>query len=225
MANTGLESLVERAARPYRSSGRYAWHFARGKLRHYPLFRHLAKEILPLERGTVLDLGCGRGLLFAWLAAAGEAPLHAGVELHGIELRADLVDVARRALGARARIDRADIRDVEIPKAAVIVLADVLQYLSAAEQDRVLERSARALEAGGVLLLREADAEAGLRFHITEWTERVVGAARGTLWQKLHYRGAREWRDALARLGLAVTAAPSYEGTPFANVLYAARKG
>src|SRR5687768_16980911 len=115
------ESLVERAARPYRSSGRYAWHFARGKLRHDPLFRHLAKEILPLERGTVLDLGCGRGLLFAWLTAAGEAPLHASVELHGIELRADLVDIARRALGARARIDRADIRDVEIPKASVIV--------------------------------------------------------------------------------------------------------
>jgi SAM-dependent methyltransferase len=224
MADTNFESLVDRAARPYRSSGRYAWHFARGKLRHDPLFRHLAQEMLPLESGKVLDLGCGRGLLFAWLWAAGEASLHVGVELHGVELRADLVDVARRALGARARIDCGDIRDVEIPNASVIVLADVLQYLSTVDQDRVLEKCARALQPDGVLLLREADAQAGLRFHVTEWTERLVAAGRGTLWRKLQYRGAREWHDALSQLGLAVTAAPSYEGTPFANVLYAARK-
>ena len=33
--------LLDRASAPYRGAGRFAWHFARGKLGHDPVFRHL----------------------------------------------------------------------------------------------------------------------------------------------------------------------------------------
>ena len=220
-----FDALVERAAKRYRPSGRYAWHFARGKLRHDPLFRWLACERLPIARGRVLDLGCGQGVLFAWLLAADPAlEADEGVELRGVELRADRARTAQRALGGRASIERGDIRDTRFPDASLIVIADVLLYLGAHEQSDVLARAAAALAPGGTLLLREGDPGAGVRFAVTRWSEQLACALRGAPRQKLQYRRPEEWRAALEALGLIVTVQPMSAGTPFANVLYEARK-
>ena len=219
-----FELVVEKATRPYRSSGRYAWYFARGKLRHDPLFRSITRRVLPRQEGKILDLGCGQGLLFAWLAAAGERPARGADGWHGMELSPGRVKIARRALDGLARIDCCDIRTSDFPSASVIAVFDVLQYMSAEDQYRVLEKSARALEPGGTLLLREADAGAGLRFRVTQWAERIVGAARGELRQNLHHRAVREWSAVLDQLGITVTTQPMSEGTPFANILYVGRK-
>ena len=224
MTDAEFRALAERAAERYRSSGKYAWHFARGKLRGDPFFRYAVGQIPLLEPRSVLDLGCGQGLLFACLAEAPERPKANTIVFHGIELQGRRVDIARRALGDIAVIGCGDIRTAEFPRSDLIVVVDVLLYLTAAEQDRVLERCVRALEPGGTLLLREADASAGLRFRITEWAERALCAARGEPGQKLHYRGKREWCTALGGLGLAVTMQPMSEGTPFSNVLYVATK-
>jgi SAM-dependent methyltransferase len=219
-----FEALVERAAERYRAAGRYSWHFARGKLRGDPLFRAVSKYILPLTAGRVLDLGCGRGLLFSWLAASCEGAIEKRLELHGVELHRAHAEIGQRALAGIATIECADIREAVFPASAVIVIGDVLLYLSESGQEQVLQRVARALDPGGVLLMREADAGGGFRFHVTEWAERLVGAMSGRPFQKLHYRRVDEWRAALARLGFIVTAEPMSQGTPFRNVLYVARK-
>ena len=41
------QTLRDMASAPYRSAGRFAWHFARGKLGMDPVFRHL------LSRGLI----------------------------------------------------------------------------------------------------------------------------------------------------------------------------
>ena len=224
MVDTAFDSLVERATERYRASGRFAWHFARGKLGGDPLFRSVTRYILPLAGGRVLDLGCGRGLLFAWLAASHEGAIESKLALHGIELHRGHAETAQRALAGIATIECGDIRHANLPTATVIVIGDVLLYLSADEQQRVLERVVRALAPGGVLLMREANAAGGMRFHITEWAERLVGAFHGRPFQKLHYRPVEDWAAMLEQLGLSVTAEPMSQGTPFCNVLYVARK-
>ncbi|MES2564256.1 MAG: class I SAM-dependent methyltransferase [Pseudomonadota bacterium] len=224
MTNHEFERVIEEAARQYRSSGRYAWQFARGKLRFDPLFRGLLHELHAIERGTILDLGCGQGLLFACLAAARGSSIGRAVNLHGIELRAAASSVARRALADGAHIECSDVRHAHFPHASCIVIADVLFYMSRREQEDVLRKAVDALAAGGTLLLREADAEGGWRFRLTEWAERLTYAARGRLWQPLTYRSCDEWVTALAELGLTVTMRRLSEGTPFSNMLYVGRK-
>lgn len=231
-----ITPLFKAATRPYIRAGRYAWHFARGKLRHDPVFFSLLRRGVLPDRGRLLDLGCGQGVLLSLLEAAKERyragawprnwpapPL--SLDLLGIELREDRVRAAQEALGAGVPVMLGDLREVALPPASVIVILDVLLYLGEDEQLRLLDRVEAALEPGGLLLLREADASAGWAFQVTKWSERIAGALRSPFGRPLCYRSALQWIAELASRGLAVDAEPMSQGTPFANVLFVARKG
>jgi SAM-dependent methyltransferase len=212
--------LVEAASAPYRAAGRFAWHFARGKLRADPVFRTLLQARLIPENAQLLDLGCGQGLLAALLAAAGAPRIAA---YRGFELMASDVARAHRALGADCGVRQGDIRGVEFGAADAIVILDVLHYLRPEEQDAVLRRVRAALAADGVLLLRVGNAAAGLPFRLSNWVDWTVALARGHGAARFHCRSVAQWRSALEALGFTVQAEPMSRGTPFANVLLAAR--
>ena len=230
-----LSLLFDSATRPFLASGRFNWYSARWKLRLDPVFFALLRHGTLPDSGRLLDLGCGRGILLSLLVAArtefqhdrwprGWPPPPLNLELQGLDVRQDRVQVARRALGEGVRVDAGDVRHLDFPPCSAIVLLDVLFYLGGDEQSRVLERAARALKPGGLLLLREPDADSGFRFRVTQWSERLLEAGRGHLRNRLHYRGARSWCSLFERLGFAVESEPMSAGTPFANVLFVARK-
>jgi SAM-dependent methyltransferase len=212
--------LVEAASAPYRAAGRFAWHFARGKLGGDPVFRYLLQARLIPENAHLLDLGCGQGLLAALLAAAGAPRIAA---YRGLELMARDVARAHCALGGNCGVQQGDIRGAEFGAADAVVILDVLHYLSLEEQDAVLRRARAALSPGGVLLLRVGDAAAGLRFRLSNWVDWTVALARGHGATRFHCRSVAQWRSALAALGFTVRAEPMSRGTPFANVLLSAR--
>ncbi|MCW5626295.1 MAG: methyltransferase type 11, partial [Burkholderiales bacterium] len=63
-------ALIAATALSYRNAGRFAWHFARGKLAADPVFGAVfARDLIPSDV-RLLDLGCGQGLLMAWLLTA-----------------------------------------------------------------------------------------------------------------------------------------------------------
>jgi SAM-dependent methyltransferase len=211
--------LVEAASAPYRAAGRFAWHFARGKLGGDPAFRHLLEARLIPAGARVLDLGSGQGLLGALLAAAGEPGI---ASYRGIELMARDVARAHRARGAASGVEHGDIRKADFGAADAVVILDVLHYMEPADQDDVLRRVRRALAGGGVLLLRVGDAAAGLPFRLSNWVDWTVALVRGHGATRFHCRSVAQWRSALEALDFQVRAVPMSRGTPFANVLLCA---
>jgi SAM-dependent methyltransferase len=237
-------AVHEAACAPYRVAGRFAWHWARGKLGRDPVFRGL------LERGDlpcdarVVDIGCGQGLLAsllaacaaagrrgAWPAAWPAAP--SARDYLGVELMAEEVmrgEQALQRLEPRPRFVCQDMRRAALPSCDVVVILDVLHYVDHADQEALLERVVQALRAGrgtgrgaGRLLLRVGDAASRRGFAVSQWVDRIVTMARGHRVAPTWGRPLAEWTALLRRLGFAqVQAVPMSAGTPFANVLLVA---
>jgi cyclopropane fatty-acyl-phospholipid synthase-like methyltransferase len=223
-------ALIDRATEPYRGAGAFAYNFARGKLRGDPVFRALLERGLLLGRGHILDLGCGQGLLAAWLKAAlfcyesgswpqGWPPAPKPRSTRGIELMIRDVERARIALGPECEISQGDIRSVEFGATDAVVILDVLHYIRREEQRQVLKRVRAALHVRGLLLLRVGDANGGLRFRYGQWVDKLVMLFRGHATVATHCRSADQWRELLRECGFEVQATPMSQGTHFANVL------
>lgn len=228
-------ALIDAAARRYDGAGRFDRTFVRRKLRGDPMYLSiLARGLLP-DSGLLLDLGCGRGIFLALVAAARQREIQGswprdwskppvGLRLHGIEGRSRMVAIARSALGDEARVDKHDLTDCPIPRCDAVLLLDVLHYFEAREQSDLLLRVSKALEGSGRLLIREADAGGGARFLATRLQERWTAWARGERRCRFHFRTAEQWSGLLASLGLTTRVEPMHEGTPFSNILIEARR-
>jgi 2-polyprenyl-3-methyl-5-hydroxy-6-metoxy-1,4-benzoquinol methylase len=232
------KTLLDQAAAPYRLLGNFAWRLARGKLGGDPAFAGLLQRGLIPSHARVLDIGCGRGLLAALLCGldthpalsqnwpAGWASAPQGVSVRGIELASRDVQVARKALAhlaPRAQFVQGDMRQTDFGRADLVVLLDVLHYVSHPAQDEVLRRVRTALIPGGTMLLRIGNASAGLPFRISNWVDMIVNFIRGNRLSRLYCRPLHDWLQALTELGFEVSTLPMHAGTPFANVLLVAR--
>ncbi len=229
--------LLDQATEPYRSAGRFAWHFARGKLGRDPVFRHLLESGLLRPQARILDIGCGQALLAHLMPAAQRAAVNGqwpqdwaaapGLSRYtGVELMPRDVARAQAALAGRndAQVLCGDMCVVDFPACDTVVILDVLHYVDLAAQDAVLARVHAALAPGGVLLLRIGDADRRPGFVASQWVDRLVTWTRGHRVPPTWGRPLRDWLTTLAQLGFVAEARPMSQGTPFANVLLVARK-
>lgn len=235
MNTVDFRRWVHRAAALYCPAGRAAEYGARGKLAGDPVYRALLSPQLIPDGSRVLDLGCGRALLAAWLKTvrqdydAGQStewadpPPRLG-SYQGIELMAADAQCARIALGSEARmIITGDMQTAVWDQADVVVMLDVLYFLEPAAQEKLLARVRRDLPINGLLLIRVADAAAGPRFWWTLLVDHIAAAWRGHGFSRFHCRPLGDWTRLLERLGFSCETQPMSAGTPFHNILIVAR--
>lgn len=96
----------------------------------------------------VVELGCGEGFLTEALAAHPSVGAVTGMDVSSSALRR-----ARRRLAGRASLVRADVRRSAIPRADLIVGADLFYYFTGAQMAAVVAAAVGALDAGGRLAL------------------------------------------------------------------------
>jgi SAM-dependent methyltransferase len=235
-AEGAWRALHAAACAPYRPTGQWAWHWARGKLGHDPVFRGLLERGDLPARARVLDIGCGQGLMAALLQACADLqqqgrwpaawPVAASARAYtGIELMPKDAARAQRALSTLPLAPRfvcADMCRAELPACDVVVILDVLHYVDHAAQLGVLQRVRDALAPRGRLLVRVGDAASRRGFAVSQWVDHVVTVARGHRVPPTWGRTLGQWAALLQGLGFKVHAVPQSQGTPFANVLLVA---
>lgn len=223
-----FERLAFAAADRYVDGSFTAWEFGRGKLRGDPVYRAALCDARLPSGGTLVDFGCGQGLMLALLVEATDAdaagawppPAPPSFErLIGVESRSNVARLARLALGEAAEIHEIDGRDFVFPPCRVVLCFDVLHMMPPTDQARLLARMRDALQPGGVLLVREADATSP---HF--WRVRVGNRAKAILtgaWrQPLCFRDADDWTALFTSLGFVVERVEGERAGAFGNVLF-----
>lgn len=216
-SNRELRERVRFVNRTYAGCAQFDRGFVRWKMRLDRIFGLLAAE--GLGSGTVVDLGCGYGMALCFAAFGDDRR-----RLVGCDLNAHRILVARQALRSlNAEPVVCDVRYFELPRADLILILDVLQYLRAEEQLALIKRCCAALEPGGRFIFRVHDRERGLWSMITLGLDRLLFSAEHAGTGPLMLSAA-QYQGALEEAGMAVESRRFRNRLPLAHILFVAKK-
>ncbi|MCO6462430.1 MAG: 1-acyl-sn-glycerol-3-phosphate acyltransferase [Saprospiraceae bacterium] len=158
----------------YLYKGPILYWYAKIKMMNENLYSVL-NQLIP-RKANILDLGCGYGMMDYMLAMCSNERM-----VTGVDYDEEKIEVAVSNFSAkRVHIDfhHADINTYKIMPHDVFILYDSLHYLKKEEQKALLEKCAHHLNPGGMILIREGIASAGIAKHnntrMTEWFSTTI---------------------------------------------------
>ena len=167
----------------------------------------------------LLDLGCGMGLLAAYLRAHGyEAPIL------GVDADEKKIGIARQALAdTKVRFRAGDAREFPEQSGHVVML-DVLHYFDDAAQGALLRRIAASVAPGGLALVRVTLQEPTWRFALTRAEEWLIHQVRWIPWMGSNFPTRDEVIAPFREAGFAVDVRPMWGRTPFNGYFFSFRR-
>lgn len=179
-------------------------------------------ERLVPRQGTVLDLGCGEGILTNYLAIASPDRTVIGVELN--ERR---IPHADRGI-PNAKFVHANVLEQDMPPADAIVLSHMMHHLgSFDEQVVLLKRCLELLKPGGKLIVAEVDRQRTFKYLVGYLNDIIVvpilfeGRLINT---RIYHRSRQEWDRVFSGLGYIVNRVDQRSDGPFPDLVIEATK-
>lgn len=125
------------------------------------------ESIIP-RRASVVDVGCGYGMLSYMLANTSNERT-----ILGIDYDEDKTAVANHNFSKTKRIqfECADALTYHFPHADVFVINDVLHYMDYDSQEILMEKCVSKMNKGGMIIVRDSDADKTEKHKITRFTE------------------------------------------------------
>jgi ubiquinone/menaquinone biosynthesis C-methylase UbiE len=161
--------------------------------------------------GPMVDLGCGWGLFAFALCEGSPHRTVIAIDHDHDRLRTAAGAAKRQRAACRVVFERGDIANylekVQSGSLAGIAMIDVLHYFDDATQLSLIDHASRALMPGGVLLVRDIDADDGLRGALNKFYERIatgVGFTKSAS-AKLFFHGRSQWKRLLETAGFQVS--------------------
>lgn len=125
------------------------------------------ESIIP-RRAKIVDVGCGYGMLAYMLANTSNERT-----ILGIDYDEDKTGVANHNFSKTERIqfECADALTYNYPYADVFVINDVLHYMDYASQEILMEKCVNKMNEGGMMIIRDSDADKTKKHKVTRFTE------------------------------------------------------
>ncbi len=202
-----------------RFTSRYPTRFLRSYVRIKTAGDPVYGAVFDTLRGSsdsIVDLGCGIGVLEFYLRERGVTAPIAGIDRD-----------ARKVSAARAAADgdrslSFDVGDVRAPVdlRGTVILADVLHYLTDDEQASLLDRIAASAR---TIIIRDGLRDRTLRYWTTVGQETLARAAGWLRVDRLNFP-TRETIERPFRGAFAAEVRPMFGRTPFNNYLFVFRR-
>ena len=185
--------------------------YVRLKIRHDPVYDAVFQRIGRTEE-PLLDVGCGVGVLAAYLRARGfNAPIR------GIDHDERKIVIARNVVPEVA-FGVADARTA-IDDGGTVVLLDLLHYFRADDQARIL---ASAATHATTVIVRDAIRDGSWRYRLTYAQEAFSRAVRWLRAERLYFPARDDVVRPFSKFEAEVV--PLYGRTPFNNYLFVFRR-
>ena len=207
--------------RPWGNRSRY--YYVRAKLASDPLYHGVLQQ-LPQDALPVLDLGCGLGLLGHVMRQQGRATPYLGVDMDAGKITQASAAARRAGLGA-VDFQRQDLQQPLPGHAGHVTILDVIQYLHADAQVRLLQAAAQRVPSGARLLLRTPLDTGDGRDRTTRITDRLGWLSGWMHTRPRHYPSPAVLVSVLEDAGLRAQApTPLHGRTPFNSWLMVAER-
>jgi uncharacterized protein len=131
--------------------------------KNYDIFNQLVPK-----QGKILDIGCGYGFMSYMLYFTS-----AKRSITGIDYDEEKIETANNCFSKTPAINffTTDVLSFNFETYDAIILADMLHYLQASEQQQVIEKCIGQLNAGGIVIIRDGDKDVAKKHKKTELTE------------------------------------------------------
>lgn len=212
-------SAAKRAAMRFQRS-RFLHGYAKGKTSWDPAYPAVA-EILRGSPRPLLDIGCGVGLLAAYLRESGCVQPILGIEpdTAKIHTAGELVAGCYPDL----KFQKGDARSLPDFSGDLVVL-DVLHYMSSADQGAVLKAIAARIAPGGCALIRTTFRDSSWRYLATLLEEVFVRTSGWIRGGRCHFPSKQEIAASLHSPTLSLAIRPMWGKTPFNSHLIEVRR-
>jgi SAM-dependent methyltransferase len=184
--------------------------YVRAKVRIDPVYAAVFERIGD-STDPLLDVGCGAGVLAAYLRARGFA-----APIHGVDHDERKVSVASTVV-RDATFEVADAR-YAIANGGTVVLLDLLHYFRSGDQEAILASAANAK----TVIIRDAVRDGSWRYRLTYAQETFSRAVRWLRAERLHFQTRDEIVRPFGKFEAEVV--PLYGRTPFNNYLFVFRR-
>jgi len=177
-------------------------------------FEKIAQHV-PLK-GTIVDVGCGYGLLSNLLALASEER-----EVIGIDLSPKRIRVAQRTVKNRRNIKflLQDANSLKVEKCNVFLMSDFLHHLPYQHQDELLALCYQKLSKNGLLIIEEVDDKPFWKYRFN-----IIADGLLNLGQRIYFRNSSEYLRLLSSIGFGVKTEVAHKDLPLSDVLYLCKK-
>lgn len=179
-------------------------------------------EKLVPKNGTVLDLGCGDGILSNYLALS-----ESKRKLIGIELNKNRVNRAYRGL-ENTKFIYGDVLTKNFPKADTILLTHLLHHLpTKKDQEKLILKCKECLKPNGKVIITEVIERPFCKYIISWLTDAFVVPIffNKKLYDfNFHYRRDEQWKKLIKKSGFKITTFYTHRNKPFPHVIFVATK-
>ncbi len=176
----------------------------------------VVNKMIP-KSGTIIELGCGEGLLTNYLAIS--EPKR---KIVGYELVPERLELAKKKI-KNTVYKVADVTRLKLPKEDIFILFHVLHHLpSKTSQEKLLADIKKAINRNGKLIIVDVHVSFGIRY-VAAWIADhflVPWVFEKRFYTRAYFRRAGEWKSLLKKLGYKTKTKIETKGRPFPNIIF-----